>query len=367
MRRLLYKLLLLSLLMVGGGSAYAQDEGGDGGDGGKAKSNGSSDFKPDKRPPREKGKGDNMGSIGMQNGNFYYDPRAGDEHGKTKLRQQRVRFGQVRDDYLWHEESAGIPSRHCGNLSLLSATRFSLNYHVQLSTYLVQDVVRPALFCKVLWTVLKKHWYFTSRFGLENGAPGMKICQRHELFGVKKEGWTIPAAIELSHEFLASYAFFHDANCSDGSLYLVLTGGLALFGSINFRSCPDLEQLEWHFVANRGETLLGDGFRGRLKLWADWKIGPRWTIHGGPQLHFGGFRKHVAFELQAEAEFFLNALFSLKAGGMMSCANYNNVKHKVGGLPMIDFTWYFGKGDFRGRQLFDQRKIYKSRRSGTVM
>lgn len=359
MRRLAL-LLALSLGLLWSAPAVAQDDEG----GGEAPSGGGGGNTPkhtmDKIPPGRKGVGSDKQMIETDGANFMFEPRAYNEHGATKKRQQKVKFTQRRDDYLWHEESAGTVSKRCGNLSLLSASRYGVNDRVTLSTFLVQDVVRPALYCKVLWKVLNKRWFFASRFGVENAYPGMRLCQKHELFGVSPD-FEPPMAFELSHEFLATYGFFRDANCSDGSLWLALTGGLAFFGSINFRNCPDLEQLEWHFIANRGETLVGDGFRGHLKVWADWKINPRWSVHGGPFLHFGGFRKHAAFELRAEGEFFINALFSVKAGGFLSCANYERVKSKIGGLPMVDFTWYFGKAKLRGKELFDRSMYRRSR------
>ena len=283
------------------------------------------------------------------------------------------RFTHMRDDILWHAESANVVYMGAGNASLLSATRYGLTERMEISTYLVEDVLRPSVYLKVLWNewvhrsngsrVFQvnngKKWFLASRFNICNAYPGMSLAQTFKVDRLIGQDDEIPLVFEVGHELLLSRAWYNDPNCSDGSVYFIVSAGLGLYGGFNFsHDVPDLKQLGFHFLANRGETLTGDGFRARLKVWADGVITKRFALHGGLAYHVGTFTHHHAGELQGEAEFFFNSRLSIKGGLLFGWANYTSVDREAGIWPIIDLSYYFGKKHSRSSSLF-QRGVYK--------
>lgn len=287
--------------------------------------------------------------------------RMNDERGNHRKMKSSEEFRlatrgkYLRVDQLWHMESAGVAPRHAGNISLLSASRFGLTQRLELSTFLVEDVLRPSLHAKLLWKIFDKRYYLTSRFNVANAYPGMALAQRFEVDRIIGQQDTIPLVFEVGHELLFSRAWFSDMNCSDGSVYLIMTWGLGLYGSLNFSDAPDLKQARFHFLANRGETLTGNGFRGKVKYWVDGRITSALFLHGGLMYNFGSFNKHNSLELQAEAEYFFNGFFSAKLGLLASFGNYTDVKQKAGIWPIVDLTWYFGKPSRKSDSLFGRK------------
>lgn len=289
-----------------------------------------------------------------------YNPRKGAPRDTYKRWQSADIKAGMRDDILWHAEAANVVYRHAGNLSLLSASRWGLTERVELSTYLALDVARPTVYVKALWKVYDKRWFLASRFDIANGYPGMRLGQKLGMNQFIREEAGIPLVFELGHELLLSRAWFTDQNCSDGSVYLILTAGLGLYGSYNFSDNDDLLQVPRHFLANRGETLVGSGFRGRLKLWADGRLTSRINLHGGIAYHFGTFSHHHSVELQAEGEYFFSSKLSGKLGFLTSFGNYARVEKNAAIWPIIDVTYYFGKRDLSGRSQLFNRGVYKS-------
>ncbi len=322
--------------------------------------------------------------------NYTFRNRYDDDYGayKQALNAQSIRR---RDDLLWHAESAGVVYYHTGNVSLLSATRFGLTDRVELSTFIVEDALRTSLYAKVLWKATKPNsynfrsggfsiidknvgnssskkrggipkrkntrWFLTSRFDVANSYLGMKLCQSLEVDRIISPDAEIPLVFEIGHEFLASKAWYTDQNCSDGSVYFILTFGLGLYGGFNFSSVDDLPQAQFHFMANRGETTTGDGFRARLKVWLDGRLSKRWNIHGGLYYHCGTFKYHHALELQAEGEFFFSNKWSGKIGFLTSFANYTKIESHAAIWPIIDVSYYFGKRKLRSGTLY-QKGVY---------
>ncbi|MBQ2322742.1 MAG: hypothetical protein II375_09360 [Bacteroidales bacterium] len=305
--------------------------------------------------------------IEMGEKGYVYNPRKGDDHGKRKsLQIERIKAG-MRDDQLWHAEAANVSYRQAGNVSLLSASRYGLSEKVELSTYLALDVLRPVVYVKALWKVFDKRWFLASRFDAANAYPGMSLAQSLGVSRVISDTADIPTVFELGHEILLSRAWFSDMNCSDGSAYLILTAGLGCYFGYNFSDAPDLDQVRFHFLANRGETLTGTGWRGRLKFWADGRINARLFLHGGIAYHFGSFSHHHAVELQGEGEYFFHSRLSAKLGFLTSFGNYARVDKNAAIWPIIDVTYYFGKKDKSDKSSLFKRGVYKGSRGGEII
>ncbi len=287
--------------------------------------------------------------------NYFYDPRRHDDHGSRKMKQMSRNI-YLRDDMLWHVETANVSYRYAGNVSLLSASRYGLTDRLELSTYLVQDVIRPSLFLKSLWKIYKHKWFISSRFDVANAYPGMSLAQSYDVSRVIGPEDKIPLVFEVGHELLVSRAFYEDQNCSDGSAYLIFTGGLGTYWGINCNrsAAPDLPQVNYHFITNRAETLTGQGFRLRFKFWADGRLSNRFYARGGVFYHVGSFTKHHALEMHVEGEFFFSSRISLKAGFLTSFASYTDVEKHAAIWPLLDFTYYFGKKRLRSSTLFDR-------------
>ncbi len=290
-------------------------------------------------------------------GAMVFDTRKGDDLGKFKEAQAEQRKKNMRDDVLWHAEAANVVYRKAGNVSLLSASRYGMTERLELSTYLAEDVVRPIIYAKLLIGVFNKKWFASSRFDIANAYPGMKIAQKLEVDRIIKQGVKIPLVFEVGHELLVSRAWFTDPNCSDNSVYFILTGGIGLYGSFRCNKADTLDQPRFHFMANRSETLIDKGFRARFKLWADGRLTNRLYAHGGVAYHTGFFSCHHAVELQAEGEFFFNRSLSAKLGVLASFAHYRGISNHAAAWPIVDVTYYFGKRRTRDLSLFDQRTI----------
>lgn len=292
-------------------------------------------------------------------GAIRYNPRRGDDHGKSKLRLLNRKLAGLRDDVLWHVEAANVTYPMAGNASLLSASRLGLTERLEFSSYLLFDVGRPTLHAKILWHVFDKRWFLSSRINVSNAYPAMSLARSHGLNGLIREEAEIPLVFEVGHEALLSRGWFSDPNCSDGSVYLILTAGLGVYGGFKFNNVEDLDQAPRHFLANRGETLISDGFRGRLKFWADAQLMGRINVHGGLSYHFGSFTKHHAVELQLEGEYFFTARLSGKLGFLTSFANYRRVDRGAAIWPMLDVSYYFGGRNTRRQSSLFRRGIYK--------
>ncbi len=292
-------------------------------------------------------------------GAFVFNTRKSDDLGKFKKAQGDQRYYNVRDDVLWHAEAANVVYPKAGNISLLSASRYGMTDRLELSTYLAEDVMRPTLYAKLLIGVFNKKWFASSRFDIANAYPGMKIAQKLEVDRIIGQGVKIPLVFEVGHELLVSRAWFTDPNCSDNSVYLILTGGIGLYGSFRCNKADTLDQPRFHFMANRSETLIDKGFRARFKLWADGRLTNRLYAHGGVAYHTGFFSCHHAVELQAEGEFFFNSSLSAKLGVLASFAHYRGIDNHAAAWPIVDVTYYFGKRRTRDLSLFDRRTIRK--------
>lgn len=262
------------------------------------------------------------------------------------------RKASSRDDQIWHPEAANVSYKRAGNVSLTTASRYGLTENWELSTYLAFDFFQPNVMAKYRWTRHPKFWYLSSKINIGNAYPGLKFAQKHgyESFATSED--TLPVVGEFGHELILSRAISSDVNCSDGSIWLILTASLGTYWGIEMRS-GTLGLIPYHFLANRSEVLTNRGFLASLKLWADWKATNWLLVHGGMRFHNRSLERNFAFELQAEAEVFVIPEFSARVGGALSLANYPGVDKKVGGVPIVDLTYYFGKRKSKERDLFN--------------
>ncbi len=268
------------------------------------------------------------------------------------------RRAQLRDDVLWHAETARTNARRTGNVSITSASRLGLAERLELSTYLAFDFFQPNLMLKYRWNKAPQEWYFASKMNIGNAYTGLKFAQRQGYTDYVAADDVIPKVVELGHEFIVSRQFSTDANCSDGKEWLILTASVGTYFGIEV-SEGTVQQLPYHFLANRSMVLIDNDFLVSLKLWADWKVANWFNLHGGMRFYNWSLDKNFAFELQAEAEAFVTGALSVKLGGAFSAANYERTKHRVGGIPMVDITYYFGKKSGNERSLFNPNgKMY---------
>ncbi len=259
---------------------------------------------------------------------------------------------KYRDDLLWSSEAANVTPRHKGNVSVFWPSRYGLTRKVELSTSLAGDVFRPKIDVKYLFYE-NDTWYLAHKAGIATAYTGLKMAQNNGYDEIVDSLATVPLVGEVSYEFIASRVCRTDLNCSDGSPWLIITFSFANYVGIGLDGNDDLAQVRKHFLANRGETLVGSGYTGRLKIWVDALVKDWLFVRGGTLFYGGTFKKHFAFELHALGEAMITRRFSASAGVMLSVANYENVSSKVGVFPMVDLAFYIGKKARKQSTLFD--------------
>lgn len=300
-----------------------------------------------------------------------------------------------RTDQLWHAETARTAARGNGNISLTTASRYGITDYLEVSTYLGFDFFQPNVALKYQWNhrerrsrvrsswrsyagegpekirpnrktksieyygrnnsysgVAESPWYFASKLNVGNAYTGLKFAQESGYTDYVGAGDALPVVVELGHEFMASYAFSQDKNCSDGSEWLILSGSVGTYYGIEISEGSVLE-LPYHFLANRGDVLIGDNFLLGLKGWVDWKWFGNLFLHGGFRVHnrnFDGGKWDV--EVQGELEWLPSSLVSVRVGVVGSVAKYERVDSRVGVIPILDLTVYLGKPRIRENRLF---------------
>lgn len=258
-----------------------------------------------------------------------------------------------RDDLIWHPEAANVQYRHSGNISILTASRFGLNERWELSSYLGFEFWQPNAALKFLWNYGTNVWYFASKVNVATAVPGLRYARTKGFSDYVRPDDEIGNTFELGHEFLVSRAFSRDQNCSDGGKWLIVTGSIGTYFGVRNGDRGTVQQLPYHFVANRGMTLINSNSLFAAKLWADWQASGWLLIHGGLRAHNWSMRKNFDVELQAEAEFVFTTRFTARAGGAFSFANYERTKYQCGAIPIVDITYYFGKKKAKERDLFN--------------
>lgn len=264
-----------------------------------------------------------------------------------------------RDDLLWHSEAANTQYRHAGNASLTTATRWGVTDRIELSTFAAFDFFQPNLAMKFKWNALPPdEWFFASKINIGNAYPGLHFAQTHNKTELVNPDAKLPIVGELGHEFIVSRRHTTDLNCSDGSEWLIITTSIGTYWGIDFKD-GNVTQIPKHFLANRSMVLIDNNFLLSFKLWGDWKVLNWLLLHGGTRFHHWNEKKAFAFELQAEGEVFITTDFSARAGVAFSAANYKSTAHKCGAVPIVDFTYYFGKKKSDERSLFNPNgKLY---------
>lgn len=264
----------------------------------------------------------------------------------------RGRVNEQRGAFLWHSECAGTVARESGNLSLIGATRYGLTSNLELSTHLAFDYWIPNISLKKIWR--RDEWVVSSRHTLASATPGMQWTRRHGHFDLVADE-PVPFILSTTNELLVSRPFIDRQGCNGSQPWLILTASVSFSFGVPFGGYEGRE-MQAHFLANRGEALAGQGFYGCLKARADWQMLPQAVLRGGVRYFSGSFSGRHSVELDAGLEYFLRSRLSVSGGCMFSMAGYNGL-NRVGFLPFLDLSWYFGHHDAMQTGLFEKNVI----------
>lgn len=257
-----------------------------------------------------------------------------------------------RKDVLASSESAYVASKGSGNISLSSDSRYTFTHNWEWSTRLASDFLIPTLTTKYMWYTDGSRIYAASKVSVATSRPGLSFARNQGKTKAMPDSIAnIPTIIELGNEVLISFVSRGDPNCTNGEEYFILTFSIEGRLGINFND--DLPQTGYHFLANRWSSLGSGGRYMRMKVWIDAVCNHWLAVHGGASLFSGTFRKPFAFELTADGEVFLTRSLTVKAGCTMSAAGYDSTASKLGALPFIDLSYYFGRRKTSNSYLFD--------------
>ena len=264
----------------------------------------------------------------------------------------RGRVNEQRGAFLWHSETAGTVARRSGNLSLIGATRYGVTSTLELSTHLAFDYWIPNLSLKKIWR--RDDWVISSRHTLASATPGMQWARRHHNFDLVTDE-QVPFILSTTNELLVSRPFIDRQGCNGVQPWLILTASASFSFGLPFGGYEGRE-MQAHFMANRGEAWAGQGFYGCLKTHADWQMLPNTVLRGGVRYYAGSFTGTHAVELDATLEYFIRSRLSVSGGCLFSLAGYEGL-NRVGFLPFVDLSWYFGRHDAMQTGLFEQDVI----------
>lgn len=257
-----------------------------------------------------------------------------------------------RKDVLASSESAYVASKGSGNISLASDSRYTFTHNWEWSTRLSSDFLIPTLTTKYMWYTDGSRIYAASKVSVATSRPGLSFARNQGKTKAMPDSIAnIPTIIELGNEVLISFFTRGDPNCTNGDEYFILTFSIEGRMGINFDD--DLPQTGYHFLANRWASLGSGGRYMRMKVWVDAVCNHWLAVHGGASLFSGTFRQPFAFELTADGEVFLTRCLTVKAGCTMSAAGYESTASKLGVLPFVDLSYYFGRRKTSNSYLFD--------------
>ncbi len=266
----------------------------------------------------------------------------------------RGRNDEIQGAFLWHSESAGIVVQRCGNVSLVGASRYGLNASVELSSHLAMDYWIPNIALKKVWH--NDDFVVSSRHELSSATPGLQWARDHHHFKLVTNE-SVPFLLSTTNEILVSRPFIDKVSCNGKHPWLILTAAASISVGVPFESYEG-RQMQFHFLANRGEAWSGRGWYGCLKARADWQMKQNMVLRGSLRYFAGSFPGHHAVEMDASVEYFPLPRLSLSGGVMTSMAGYQNLNF-VGFMPFVDLTWYFGRYDAIQSGLFE-RDVVKS-------
>ncbi len=260
----------------------------------------------------------------------------------------RGRANEQRGAFLWHSETANTVSRKSGNISLVGATRYGLTSTMELSTHLAFDYWIPNISLKKIWR--RDDWVVSSRHALSSATPGIQWARSHGHFDLVTDE-PVPFILSSTNELLVSRPFIDRQGCNGPQPWLILTASASVSFGVPFGGY-DGREMQAHFLANRGEAWTGQGFYGSLKARADWQMLPYTILRGGLRYYAGSFSGTHAVELDAALEYFLLSRVSVSGGCMFSMAGYQGL-NRIGFLPFVDLSWYFGRHDALQTGLFE--------------
>lgn len=260
----------------------------------------------------------------------------------------RGRVNELRGAFLWHSETAGLVARESGNFSLIGATRYGLSSTMELSTHLLFDYWIPSISLKKVWR--RDDWVVSSRHTLGSATPGMQWARHHHHFNLVADE-PVPFLLSSTNELLVSRPFIDRQGCDGAQPWLILTASASFSFGVPFGGYGGRE-MQAHFLVNRGEAWSTRGVSGCLKARADWQMRPNTVLRGAARYYAGSFTGHHAVELDACVEYFFRSRLSVSGGCMFSIAGYEGL-NRIGFLPFVDLSWYFGSHDAMQKGLFE--------------
>jgi hypothetical protein len=260
----------------------------------------------------------------------------------------RGRAKEQRGAFLWHSETANTSARKSGNLSLVGASRYGVTSTLELSTHLAFDYWIPNISMKKIWR--RDDWVVSSRHALASATPGIQWARGQRHFDLVADE-PVPFILSSTNELLVSRPFIDRQGCNVPQPWLILSASASFSFGVPFGGYEGRE-MQAHFLANRSEAWIGQGFYGCLKARADWQMLPQAILRGGFRYYAGSFSGTHAVELDASLEYFLLSRLSVSGGCMFSLASYDGL-NRVGFLPFVDLSWYFGRHEDLQTGLFE--------------
>lgn len=276
-----------------------------------------------------------------------------DTNAFNRVQPMGAKQNDSRDDLLWHSETANTVYDGAANISLINASRYGLKPGLELSTYLPLNYWVPNLYLKKRWR--NDDWYVSSKHGLYSATLGLNWLNDRNHTSIIDHAEKIPFILSMNNELTVSRLVMNNERCGRDKPYIIFTGGIGVDFGVPFGE-SDLGELKGHFLANRSPALTGSGYTAYLKLRADWQMTQMLMLGGGFKYFRGNFSGNGALEHSAELRALVLPRLSLSVGYALSFANYTDA-NKVGALPFIDITYYFGKRQGRQKGLFG-RKMY---------
>lgn len=256
--------------------------------------------------------------------------------------------------YLWHPDAANTAEKKSGNISIIGASRYGIRHDLELSTSLGADYFVPNLALKKLWT--KNNFYVSTRHTLFSATPGLQTAQRQGWDKIVGSNIEIVLLFSMTNELILSKAFVDRFSCAGTNPWLILSGSAFVSFGMPIEKYESKE-MQYHFLANRGEALAGRGVIGGVTFRADYQRNANLVLRGGVRYFAGTFSGHHAVELHGGFEYFPLSRLSIAGAAMISMAGYDKLNF-LGAMPIVDLTWYFGRHEPLQTGLFE-KQVYK--------
>jgi hypothetical protein len=255
---------------------------------------------------------------------------------------------EQRDDFLWQAETAHTSYQRAGNISLTSPSRYGLKKDLELQSQLAAIAFVPNLFLKKRW--VDQTYKIATLHGIYSATPGLQYAQKRNYTKIVASDATIPLLLTVRNQLLVSRPFM-GSTCSPNQPYLILTAGASIDLNIPLAE-NTMQEINHHFLANRSTAFTKHGWFGTLMLRADVQLNNLLMLEASLKYFRGSFSGNYALEQRAGIHTFIRHNLTFGAGYALSYANYQNV-NRIGFLPTVDLSWYFGKKQSRKKGLFD--------------